>query len=101
MKNKVQQIYKFVIKSKDKYDCNCFNAHLLSPYYHFVNLIINQLNKRKIEIQTELEIKPRYTDGLSIPHPLVITSLIDCVAAVQGKYSANFLRNVGIPKINK
>ena len=53
--------------------------------HHFVNLITNQLDIRKMAIQTELETNPRYTDGLSNPHPLVMTSLIDWVAAVQGK----------------
>ena len=66
-------------------------------FYHFVNLITSQLDIRKIAIQTELETKPRYTEGFSNPHPLVITSLIDCVAAVHGRYIESFRRNVGIP----
>ena len=58
----------------------------------------SQLDIRNSAIHTELETKPRYTEGFSSPHPLVITSLIDWVAAVHGKYIEIFRRNVGIPK---
>ena len=38
--------------------------YIVFTIYHFVYLIINQLDNKKIAIHTELETNPRYTDGV-------------------------------------
>ena len=37
--------------------------YIVFAIYHFVYLITNQLDNKKIAIHTELETNPRYTDG--------------------------------------
>ena len=38
--------------------------YIVFTIYHFVYLITNQLDNKKIAIHTELETNPRYTDGV-------------------------------------
>ena len=38
--------------------------YIVFAIYHFVYLITNQLDNKKIAIHTELETNPRYTDGV-------------------------------------
>lgn len=62
---------------------------LLQPFLNFNN---KMLMVRKIRIQMPVEIKPMYTWGSSIGHPLCRIDLNDSVDFVSGKKSAKALR---------
>lgn len=64
--------------------------------HQFLHLSATNTIIKNNTIHENIATKPKYTSGLSSPHPLLKTDLSDAIACVNGKQHAMYLRCVVI-----